>query len=310
MNLSNLKVLANAKTTKILAKVKRYSPEIMIAGGIVCVVAGTVEACKATIKAEEVLDKHNHDIEVIREAKANLDDGTFPATVYSEEDYKKDVAITYAKTTVNLVKTYSKAIILTGTGIGLFLTAHNVMSKRAMALATAYNLLENEFKNYRDNVVNEFGEEVDKKLRYSLFDNKEETEENNENENENVKEKPNKKDTLGYSDYAKCFDESNVNWKKNAELNLIFLKAQERYANDKLEAQGFIFLNDVYELLDIPKTKVGQLVGWMRNSENGDGYVDFNIYDIYNDAKRSFVNGGEPRIWLDFNVDGVIYDKI
>lgn len=305
MNLSNLKVLANAKTAKILAKVKRYSPEIMIAGGIVCVVAGTVEACKATIKAEEVLDKHNHDISVIKEAKANLDDGTFPATVYSEEDYKKDIAITYTKTSLNLVKTYSKAIVLTGTGICLFLTAHNIMSKRTAALATAYNILDNEFKKYRENVINEFGEEIDKKLRYSLSD-KEETA-----EKEPEEAKPNtKKNILGYSDYAKCFDESNINWKKNAELNLIFLKAQERYANDKLEAQGFIFLNDVYELLDIPKTKIGQLVGWMKNSDNGDGYVDFNIYDIYNDAKRSFVNGGEPRIWLDFNVDGVIYDKI
>ena len=305
MNLSNLKVLANAKTAKILAKVKRYSPEIMIAGGIVCVVAGTVEACKATIKAEEVLDKHNHDISVIKEAKANLDDGAFPATVYSEEDYKKDIAITYTKTSLNLVKTYSKAIVLTGTGICLFLTAHNIMSKRTAALATAYNILDNEFKKYRENVINEFGEEIDKKLRYSLSD-KEETA-----EKEPEEAKPNtKKNILGYSDYAKCFDESNINWKKNAELNLIFLKAQERYANDKLEAQGFIFLNDVYELLDIPKTKIGQLVGWMKNSDNGDGYVDFNIYDIYNDAKRSFVNGGEPRIWLDFNVDGVIYDKI
>lgn len=305
MNLSNLKVLANAKTAKILAKVKRYSPEIMIAGGIVCVVAGTVEACKATIKAEEVLDKHNHDIETIKKAKANLDDGTFPATVYSEEDYKKDIAITYTKTSLNLVKTYSKAIVLTGTGICLFLTAHNIMSKRTAALATAYNILDNEFKKYRENVINEFGEEIDKKLRYSLSD-KEETA-----EKESEEAKPNtKKNILGYSDYAKCFDESNINWKKNAELNLIFLKAQERYANDKLEAQGFIFLNDVYELLDIPKTKIGQLVGWMKNSDNGDGYVDFNIYDIYNDAKRSFVNGGEPRIWLDFNVDGVIYDKI
>ncbi len=305
MNLSNLKVLASAKTAKILAKVKRYSPEIMIAGGIVCVVAGTVEACKATIKAEEVLDKHNHDISVIKEAKANLDDGAFPATVYSEEDYKKDIAITYTKTSLNLVKTYSKAIVLTGTGICLFLTAHNIMSKRTAALATAYNILDNEFKKYRENVINEFGEEIDKKLRYSLSD-KEETA-----EKEPEEAKPNtKKNILGYSDYAKCFDESNINWKKNAELNLIFLKAQERYANDKLEAQGFIFLNDVYELLDIPKTKIGQLVGWMKNSDNGDGYVDFNIYDIYNDAKRSFVNGGEPRIWLDFNVDGVIYDKI
>ena len=305
MNLSNLKVLANAKTAKILAKVKRYSPEIMIAGGIVCVVAGTVEACKATIKAEEVLDKHNHDISVIKEAKANLDDGAFPATVYSEEDYKKDIAITYTKTSLNLVKTYSKAIVLTGTGICLFLTAHNIMSKRTAALATAYNILDSEFKKYRENVINEFGEEIDKKLRYSLSD-KEETA-----EKEPEEAKPNtKKNILGYSDYAKCFDESNINWKKNAELNLIFLKAQERYANDKLEAQGFIFLNDVYELLDIPKTKIGQLVGWMKNSDNGDGYVDFNIYDIYNDAKRSFVNGGEPRIWLDFNVDGVIYDKI
>ena len=80
-----------------------------------------------------------------------------------------------------------------------------------------------------------------------------------------------------------------------------------------LKSRGHLFLNEVYDLLDIPRSKAGQVVGWVYNKNNnvkGDNYVDFNIYDITDKAKRSFVNGYERTILLDFNVDGVIYDLI
>lgn len=93
----------------------------------------------------------------------------------------------------------------------------------------------------------------------------------------------------------------------------MFLRRQQDYANEMLKSRGHLFLNEVYDLLDIPRSKAGQVVGWVYNKNDntkGDNYVDFNIYDVTDNAKRRFVNGYEKSILLDFNVDGVIYDII
>ena len=114
------------------------------------------------------------------------------------------------------------------------------------------------------------------------------------------------------SDYAKFFDVGNDNWQKDAEHNLWYLKQQQNWANDKLRSQGYLFLNDVYDLLGIPRTKAGQIVGWLYRPEDPsrDSYVDFGIYDYTKEVNRDFVNGYERTILLDFNVDGPIYDLI
>ena len=92
----------------------------------------------------------------------------------------------------------------------------------------------------------------------------------------------------------------------------MFLKKAESFANDKLRINGYLFLNEVYEMLGIPKTKAGQVVGWVYDEKNasGDNFVDFGIFDINNPKARDFVNGYERVIILDFNVDGVILDLI
>jgi hypothetical protein len=81
---------------------------------------------------------------------------------------------------------------------------------------------------------------------------------------------------------------------------------QQDFANKKLQAEGRLFLNEVLDMLGIPRCKAGQNVGWVYKSEKGDGYIDFGIFDIRNEANRNFVNGLEKSIWLNFNVDGDI----
>ena len=90
----------------------------------------------------------------------------------------------------------------------------------------------------------------------------------------------------------------------------MFLRAQENYANDKRRRYGHVFLNEVYELLGIPHSQAGAVVGWVRDSEVGDGYISFGIYDYTDANARQFVNGYESAILLDFNVDGTIWDLI
>ena len=88
-----------------------------------------------------------------------------------------------------------------------------------------------------------------------------------------------------------------------------FLDAQN-FLNEKLQTQGYLFLNDVYEMLGFDKVNYGQVVGWIFDQDHpiGDNYVDFGIWDIHDQQKRRFVNGHERSIILDFNVDGPILD--
>lgn len=118
----------------------------------------------------------------------------------------------------------------------------------------------------------------------------------------------NKEDKIedrGVSEYARFFDDGCVGWTKDPEYNLAFLKAQQKYANNMLQTRGHIFLNEIYDLLGIPRTKAGAIVGWIYGDD--DSHVDFGLYSERN---RDFINGFENTVLLDFNVNGNILDLI
>ena len=230
------------------------------------------------------------------------------------EDAKKDLAITYVQTGVKLVKLYAPSVALGVLSITSILASNNILRKRNVALAAAYATVDKSFKEYRNRVIERFGETVDRELKYNIKAKKIEEVVKDE---ETGKEKKVKKtieigDPNTYSDYARFFDDGCKGWEKDSEYNLMFLRAQQQYANDLLRSRGHLFLNEVYDMLGIPRTKAGQVVGWVYNKDNpvGDNYVDFGLYDINREVVRNFVNGYERTILLDFNVDGNIWDLI
>ena len=118
--------------------------------------------------------------------------------------------------------------------------------------------------------------------------------------------------TENFSQYAKIFDDTCIGWTKDPEYNMFFLKGQQNYCNEKLKMNGHLFLNEVYTILGMPRTKAGAVVGWVYDEKNpiGDNFVDFGIYGIYDDVNHDFVNGYKNTVLLDFNVDGNILDYI
>lgn len=296
---------------KVGFKLKKHSPEILVVAGTVGVVASAVMACKATLKVTEVIDEAKENIEKIH-AVANDES---KADIYTEEDAKKDLSIVYVQTGIKMVKLYGPAVALGALSLTGILASNNILRKRNIALAAAYATVEKGFKEYRGRVIERFGDRIDYELRHNIKVKEIEKTITDENgEEKTIKETVDTADTIlsQYSDYAKFFDVGNPYWEKDPEYNLMFLKQRERYANEKLQSNGFLFLNEVYEMLGIPKTKAGQIVGWIYNKENpvGDNYVDFGIYDIHKQANRDFVNGYERTILLDFNVDGNIWDMM
>lgn len=294
---------------KVGFKIKKHSPEILAVVGVVGVGATVVTACVATTKLSDILDETTDTIEKINETVANPDF----ADKYSEEDATKDKVIVYTQTSVKIAKLYAPSVILGVASVGCFLTSHNILRKRNIALAAAYATVDKGFKEYRSRVVERFGEALDHELKYDIKAKEfEETVIDEDGKEKVVKKTVSVVDPNTYSDYARFFDEYCAGWSKDAEYNLMFLKKQQAYANDKLRNDGFLFLNDVYEMLGIPKTKAGQVVGWIYDEKNpiGDNFVDFGIYDVNNEVKRDFVNGYERSILLDFNVDGNVWDMM
>ena len=300
---------------QVMFQVKKHSPAILVGAGVVGVVTSAVLACKATLTAGAILDEHNKQVDMIHNC---IETGQCPTGEYTDKDGKKDLTIAYTQTGVKFVKLYGPSVLLGAASIVSIVASHKILTERNAALASAYAIVDKGFKNYRKNVKERFGDRVDYELRHNIKAKEIKTIEVDENGNQVEKTKT--VDTidnatannLKYSDFAKIFDESNPNWTKDPEYNLMFLKGQQAYFNQRLQSKGYVFLNEVYKALGFEETKAGHVVGWTYDEKepNGDNFIDFGIYDIHKEAARRFVNGLERSIILDFNVENNIIDTI
>ena len=280
--------------------------KILLGAAGVSGAATVIFACKGTLKAQKVVEAH-------KEERAQVTE-------------KKDIVKTYAKTSGEMAKIYAPAVVLGATSVCCVLAEHCVMQKKVdnlektvAGLSAAYIAVDSAFKAYRKRVVDKYGEEEDKNLRFGFKEETVEVTETDDNGKEKKKKVKRKScDPLDHSDYAKFFDctsdqfvfadpyKHNPDW----EANIIFLNCTRQAAQQKLERQGYLFLNDVYDMLGIKRTKAGQVVGWIFDPEDDriDSRIDFGIFEPRN---RRTINGYEEEcILLDFNVDGVIIDKI
>ena len=294
----------NGMASKTVMKLKKHSPEILVVAGIAGTVVSAVLACKATTKVAEILDETKGTLDTIHEG---METGAINGQEYTTEDGKKDTVIVYAQTGMKLAKLYAPAIILGTLSITSILASNNILRKRNVALGAAYAAIDKSFKEYRGRVIERFGEQVDTELKYGI---KAKKFEEIEVDPETGKEKKVKKTVMVadpnlQSDYAVYFDSKSRNYETNPDYNRMFLKAQQAFANDKLQTRGHLFLNEVLDDLDLPRTPAGQIVGWTKDGP--DGYVNFRIVEV----ERETEDGRhEPALLLDFNVEGNIWEKM
>lgn len=285
-------------------QLKKHSPEILVVAGIAGVVVGAVMACKATLKVNEVLEETKTTIDKIHECADQYPDD------YPSEDAKKDVRIVYAKTGLNFVKLYGPSVLIGAVSITSILAGYNIMHKRNVALAAACTAVFNDFKDYRGRVIERFGKELDRELKYNIKSKEVEERVVDSDGNEKIVKKTVVTMNPKHNEFTRCFDETCTAWTKNAEDNKYFLMCQQNYANELLQRRGHLFLNEVFDMLGMQRNKAGAVTGWILDGD-GDGFVDFGIFgDIKCEAARNFVNELERSVWLDFNVDGYILDKL
>lgn len=278
---------------------KKYSPEILTGAGLLAMTTGAFLAIRATRNFDATVVEARARIEGVKALKT-ID--VLEVEPYTKADYNRDLFRAYAINVLEFTKLYGPAATLFLSGGGAILAAHGIMHRRTVAVVAAYNALEKSYAAYRGRVIEEYGEEKDRDYRLGI------TESISKDENGKkvsvIDVDPNK-----MSRYSRVFDEGNRFWQREPGYNQFFLTSEQNYLNNKLLATGHVFLNEVYDRLGFERTQEGAVVGWIV-AQGSDNVVDFGIYDATSEAKRNFINGYEQSIWLDFNVDGVIFDRI
>jgi hypothetical protein len=302
MKFSALKTVVTSKVGRQLLAVQKQSPTILFAAGIVSVVGTVVLASKATLKVESVLDEHNETLEKIK---------TVETADYTEDDRKQDTVVLYIQTAGKFCKLYAPAVVTGIIGVACLTGSHYILTQRNAGLMAAYTALDKGFRAYRNRVREDLGEEKDREYRHGV--QKGEYVEVDEETGKEVSRTPVTRVAGEPSIYAKLWGQDySQSWNRQPDYNLVFLRSQQNYLNDLLKARGHVFLNEAYDQLGLPHTKEGAVVGWVLDNKNGgDNYVDFGLFNREMEPQHfDFFTGREDAIWLDFNVDGVIYDLI
>ena len=284
--------------------VRKHSPEILMVAGVIGTVAGAVMACKETLELEDVLDE-------CKQEKMELEEQYAMCEQYSEDALKKDQVKLTIKQAVKIVKLYAPSVIMEATSIGVIFASNDIMRKRNASMAAAYATLNSMYKRYRQNVIESYGEEVDKDMRFGVKHEKvTEIDEDGNKVKIDARIVDLDNTALAISDYSRFFQSGCKGFDASSgRYNLLYLKGIQAMFNNKLIADGYVMLNDVYRELGFDTIPEGWSIGWVYDETNpiGDNYIDFGLYEARNKNQRA-VNDWEPVILMDFNVDGNLYE--
>ena len=291
MNTHRITRLVNRTSLKI----KKNSPQILFTAGIIGTVATTVLASRATLKSVPVVEQLQADRNALDDAKR--------AQVVSDEDYSKEIARQYTVASVQLTRLYAPAVII-GVGSIVCLTkSHRQLMTRNTALNAAYTGLFNTFNKYRERVREELGSDIDQQFLHGTVQQEIEV---------TGKDGKTKTKTITTLDpesaaaYSFYYDDNCASWTKHQGYNQNTLDGQQTWANIQLQRQGHLFLNEVYDLLGIPHTKEGAVLGWVfQDLGDNDNFVSFG-----HEADGEFVAGYKKDVMLNFNIHGPILELI
>lgn len=287
-----------ARTSLVMSK---NSPTILFGAGVVGFGVTVVLACRATLKLEEVLEENAMHTAMAHEARQNN-------PKYTEKDHKRDIAHFRIQSGFAIVKLYAPAVVVGTLSVAALTGSHHIMSKRNAGLTAAYAATEKAFAEYRERVRAEYGEEKEREFMHGAQERTVVEETDNG---------PKKRKLRGFenaSQYAVVFDSDNKNWEPTPSYNMMFIRTVQNQLNDQLWANGHVLLNDAYEALGFDRTSAGAVVGWVVDADregSGDGYIDFGVFvDEARDRFHDYVSGNEGTLLLDFNVDGLVFEKI
>lgn len=281
--------------TKLLLKAK--APTIMVVGGVSAMGAGTVLASLKTLKVEEVLSKHAPVLEQIEEA-TKLDLPSYDANVARADRIK-----VYARAGVDLGKLYAVPGVFLVGGASLIFGGHHILLQRNATLALAFTGLKKTFDAYRGRVVENLGAEVDHAFYHGTKDGSSILTTTGKLKEGLELEAPEDADP-----YNRVFDQWSSNaWQNDLGCNKMFIHQQQRFAQEKLNRRGYLYLSEVYEALGFDESPLSRVVGW-KVTKSPDGTKNFPVVDFGLDSPHfdDYKWSGANAIYLDFNCQGLI----
>lgn len=277
-----------------LLKLNASSPTILVVSGVVGLGATAVLAARATRKIDPILDKH-------KQVRAEI------GYIGKNREQQKDLVTLYAATGFELAKLYGPAIFVGSASAIAVLGGHNILRQRQIATLAAYSGLFEQFQAYRGRVARTLGEDVERGLYEGAHGEYVE----DPNHPGEYKMLPKFDPKLNPDHYLRpWFDERNPNWKTNPQANFLFLKGVQQHMNNKLQLQGHLFLNEVFDALAMDRQPEGAVAGWIWDTREGDNYVDLGFMSGLDPDTVAFREGRANTVRLNFNIDGTIWDKI
>ena len=315
------KVIAKAGQT-----VAKNSPTILTVGGVIGIGVTVFLACRATLKAQKVVEDHH-------ERREKVEEEFDKNGIETDREYTRELAKVYGKTAIDMTKLYAVPVVLGVASIVSILGGYKILTDRnaklmnsLAAVTAAYQQLDKFTKQYRKRVCDDAGKDKDLEYAYGVTKDKCETV-SPEGKKENLKGTLHTKDGVSKKDisdfeklnpYVAVFDERSREYKSSASMNLTTIKGQLNAWNDIAKARiaeakcggayPVITQNEVRRSLDLPETSAGAVTGWDLASDDYDGFIDFGINTITYPQNELFAEGRSTACVLEFNCTGDIVD--
>ncbi len=264
-------------------QLKKYSPEILLAVGVVGIVGTVVLSVKASKKIDGILEDFEGKKPVVNVIEG---EGVELGELHPED--KKDLVI-------KVTLAAAPAVGVGALSVGCILASYGIVNHRLVVVSGLLGTTTEKFANYRQRVKDEYGEEIEQKIYTKVKEKREGVNKKGEPIIEDFEVLDS--DVTGGA-FRFFYDNGSSQFTSGDGLyNKLFLESKEEMFNRLLRRDGYVFLNDILRSLDLPVIPAGQLVGWTDNGFD----IDFGLRkdDNYDEC-----------VTLDFNVHGYIYNQI
>ena len=313
-----MSLLLTVKTAFNVAKdwTIKHSPELLLGTSIASGNGATVCGCIATKKMEAINERHKEALDILHKDYPGRDDGE---SSDENREYRRMVTKEYGRYWFDIAKAWAPCVGLTLASGTAALASFKIINGRLVVAETAFAGVTKAFEQYRDNVIEDQGEEKDlyyasngalKKKQELIAKGK-------------YKEKEKKYDNgVQTIDLTKVddvfhyyFNEDTVDFRRYSSspyYNMTLLCSTQEMFDSRLKDDGIVFLDDIYQYLGLDmKTLLaeraqGRTYGWVLDCYTEDGmpndqHVLFGIYE-YNDTQHKLFRAGQINdVMLHFN---------
>lgn len=283
----------------------KNAPAIAFGAGLVGMAGTVILTARATLKVAPKLEAHEESLRAHKETARRINEG-----LESEGEFPgmpEASFILWTRFVRECTRAYAVPLLLGGVSAGLLTYSHNVQSNMIAGLTMAYEGLKVTFDKYREAVIEDQG--IDADTKYIV--------EAHNAANEELQARTGDSEVFHVDSRFVFGTESSSDFNGRASMwNVNFLNDVEAAMNRKLEATGIVFLNEVLVALGMDRTPAGQQLGWVKNPDDSSHVgIDFGWRKLADEmTKHHLINADSsdsaPEILLDFNYDGIVWDKL